>query len=80
LVQHVDREEIKAVVAFAHQKPYNAARARTAGKLRQSWEELRVEWRSSQTTRSGGGGGGGSSAAERERLERNQRRMRGESL
>lgn len=53
LLDHVEKGELRAAVEWAVTRTYWATRARTAGKLRQAWRELRVEWRAA-TGRNGG--------------------------
>ncbi len=72
------KDEIKAMVQWAHTRSYWATRVKTAGRLRQNWDDLRIEWRA--VTKNGGGGNGSRPDREQERRDRTERRLRGESL
>lgn len=54
LIDNVAREELIAAVRWAHTRPFWASRARTAGRLRQVWPDLRADWRAASKPQSNG--------------------------
>jgi hypothetical protein len=75
LIEGKPKEELAAVVKWAHTRPsFWPSRVRTAGRLRQYWDDARSEWRGSLNA---GANGNGKDA---ERRARTEARLRGESL
>lgn len=54
LLANVERRELKEAVEWASTRDFWATRARTAGKLKQAWPELRVAFRATKKGRSAG--------------------------
>lgn len=80
LLDSKPKEELRAVVQWAHTRPsYWPSRVRTAGRLRQNWDDARAEWRGA-TKNAGSNGAGGRPDRDAERRERTKRRLGGQSV
>lgn len=54
LLGRVPKDELAAVVKWAHTRPYWVTRVRTMPELRKQWPRVRAEWNAAQTPKSSG--------------------------